>query len=258
MSNSPARSGDEEQGESVKVVVVIPARYGSTRLPGKPLARVAGRPIIQHVYDNAARSRRAAAVVVATDDERIASTVRGFGGQAYLTSPGCASGTDRVAEVVRLRLPDAEILVNVQGDEPELQPEQIDLAIEALAADGKAMMSTLAVPMADPDVLASADQVKVVVDRDGNALYFSRAPIPYLRDGGPLRFLKHLGVYAYRRAFLLRLAELPPTDLETREKLEQLRVLEHGYRIKVALTNFCPVGIDTPADLERFRRKMEK
>ncbi len=240
----------------MKAAVIIPARFASVRLPGKPLLEVAGKPIVQYVYENASRAGRVGEVMVATDDERILKAVERFGGRAVMTSPDCHSGSDRVAEVVARGLTDAEVVVNLQGDEPELRPEQLDTLIESMAS-AEVEMATLAVEMTDPDMLADAAQVKVVIDVRGDALYFSRAPIPHRRDPGSdrLRFLKHIGVYAYRRSFLERLARLKPTPLEETEKLEQLRVLEHGHRIRVTRTDFCPVGIDTPDDLERFRNR---
>lgn len=242
-----------------RVAVIIPARFGSVRLPGKPLMEVAGKPIVQYVYENASQASNVEDVMVATDDERILKAVQDFGGKAVMTSADCASGSDRVAEVVARGLTDAEVIVNLQADEPELRPAQLDALVKTMS-DSAVEMATLAVEMTDPDVLADRSQVKVVTDVRGDALYFSRAPIPLLRDADAdqVRFLKHIGVYAYRRAFLNCLAKLSPTLLEQTEKLEQLRVLEHGHRIRVALTDFCPVGIDTPEDLERFRTRLER
>ena len=245
----------------MKVAAVIPARFGSVRLPGKPLLEVAGKPLIQYVYENVRQAKAVQSVMVATDDERILKAVESFGGRAVMTSTHCASGTDRVAEVVAGELVDAEVILNVQCDEPELRPAQLDALLRTMN-DTDVMMGTLAVRMTDPEAFADPAQVKVVTDSNGDALYFSRAPIPHLCDdaaiGGPTRFLRHIGVYAYRRDFLLHFARLEPTDLERLEKLEQLRVLERGCRIRVTLTDFCPAGIDTPEDIERFRKRMNR
>ncbi len=238
------------------VTVVIPARYAATRLPGKPLSDIAGRPMIEHVYRRAAAARGVTDVLVATDDERIGAAVGRFGGRWVMTSPAHASGTDRIAEVARGL--SCDIVVNVQGDEPALSPAAIEEAIAPLAADRSLVMGTLGSrldPSADPQ---NPNVVKVVVDRSGFALYFSRAPIPYYRnaDGGAdgASVYRHVGLYVYRRDFLLTLAGLPRTPLERTESLEQLRALEHGYRIKVVETAYQSVSVDTPEDLERVRR----
>ena len=236
------------------VAAIIPARYASTRFPGKPLARQTGKYLIQHVAEQVARARRVDRTLVATDDERIAEAVRSFGGEAAMTRDDHPSGTDRVAEVARGL--DCEIVVNVQGDEPEIEPDHIDRLIE-LISDGEAPMATLAAPFAPDADPTDPNCVKVVCDRAGRALYFSRSLLPYPRDGAgvaadPTRWLLHLGIYAYRRAFLLELAGLAPTPLERAERLEQLRVLEHGHRIAIGVVDAAPIGIDTPADYEAF------
>lgn len=242
----------------MSVVVVIPARYGSTRLPGKPLLRDTGKYLVQHVYERAAQARSAAAVLVATDDERIRDAVRSFGGQVVMTRPDHPSGTDRVAEVAASL--NAPVVLNVQGDEPNIEPEALDLLAE-LMADPSADMATLAAPIATPDAYLSPHVVKVVCDDHGRALYFSRSPIPAVRDGKPdftaqpARFLQHLGVYAYRRDYLLRLAATPPHPLELAEKLEQLRALGTGGTIRVGLVGRAHHGIDTPADYAEFVRQ---
>ncbi len=239
----------------MKVAIVIPARYASTRLPGKPLLRQTGKYLIQHVYEQALRARNAS-VVVATDDGRIAAAVAGFGGRAVLTRRDHPSGTDRVAEVAR-RL-DADVIVNLQGDEPLVDPAALDLLPKLLADDPDADLATLAVPIATAEQWRSPNCVKVVCDAAGRALYFSRSPIPFVRDGQadfgarPPRFLQHLGLYAYRRGFLLRLAALPPAPLEELEKLEQLRVLALGHTIRVGVVAHAGVGVDTYEDYERF------
>lgn len=244
-------------------VAVIPARYASTRFPGKPLAEISGRPMIEHVYRRAADARGVDAVVVATDDERVAHAVARFGGLSRMTDTHHRTGMDRIAEVARdLR---CSIVVNVQGDEPLVDPTAISLMIDALRGDPDLPMATLRTPIRREEDYASPHVVKVVVDGDDNALYFSRAPIPFHREGPPTGDLppeggryayKHLGLYAYRRDFLLRLAALPQTALEQAESLEQLRALEHGHRIRAVETRHDSIGVDTPEDLERVRRKL--
>jgi 3-deoxy-manno-octulosonate cytidylyltransferase (CMP-KDO synthetase) len=239
------------------IVAIIPARFGSTRLPGKPLSDIHGKPMIQHVYERARRARRVDRVLVATDDVRIADAVRGFGGEAVMTSADHVSGTDRLAEAARAV--DAEIVVNVQGDEPMLEPSAIDAAVEALLADPGLPMATLSVPVEDADELASPDVVKVVVDGAGDALYFSRSPIPHARRPSRERPRKHVGLYVYRRDALHRFASLPPSPLEETEGLEQLRALHHGMKIRVvALQGDSGVAVDTPEDLERVRELMDR
>ncbi len=249
-------------------VVVIPARYGSTRFPGKPLALIAGRPMIQHVYERACRAQLVDRVMVATDDTRIVEAVHAFGGQAVLTSPTHPSGTDRVAEVAAQLA--CEIVVNVQGDEPCIAPQAIDALIKPLRADPALAMTTLAHPLRHIEELLTPHVVKVVIDRASNALYFSRAPIPYDRHAWPRAphllamsgiacavpsgCYRHVGLYAYRRACVLRLAQLPQTPLERVEGLEQLRALEHGYRIRVVLTDYESIGVDTPADIAQVEQ----
>jgi 3-deoxy-manno-octulosonate cytidylyltransferase (CMP-KDO synthetase) len=233
---------------------VIPARYGASRLPGKPLAVIAGRPMIEHAYRRASAARGVAAVIVATDDDRIASAVAGFGGRSVMTRPDHASGTDRIAEVARGL--SCDLIVNVQGDEPALAPAAIEQAIAPLAADPSIVMGTLGSPLDDASDPQNPHVVKVLVDRHGFALYFSRAPVPYRREAGApgSAVLRHVGLYVYRRDFLLILASLPRTPLERAESLEQLRALEHGYRIKVVETAYQSLSVDTPEDLDRVRR----
>jgi 3-deoxy-manno-octulosonate cytidylyltransferase (CMP-KDO synthetase) len=247
------------------IVAIIPARFASTRLPGKPLSLIHGKTMIERVYERACAARRPDRVVVATDDERIASVVRGFGGEVALTSPAHPTGTDRLAEAARTL--DARIVVNVQGDEPMLDPAGIDAAAEALLADETLPIATLSLPLRSVDEMLAASVVKVVTDARGDALYFSRAPIPHLRLGssGDAREAaaravacglarKHVGLYAYRRDALLRFASLAPSPLEQAEGLEQLRALEHGMRIQVVpMTGDGGVAVDTPEDLERVR-----
>jgi 3-deoxy-manno-octulosonate cytidylyltransferase (CMP-KDO synthetase) len=235
------------------VVAIVPARYESTRLPGKPLALIDGKPMIQHVYERTRDVALVDRVLVATDDARIADAVRGFGGDVALTRSDHASGTDRIAEVAATL--DAELIVNVQGDLPFLEAEMVNAAVALMRADDALPMATLKTPIHDAAEMANPNAVKVVTDRDGYALYFSRSPLPYWRDGsgdGVLGY-KHIGLYAYRRDFLLTFARLAPTPLERAEKLEQLRALEWGFRIKVAETAAVGIEVDTPHDLERAR-----
>jgi 3-deoxy-manno-octulosonate cytidylyltransferase (CMP-KDO synthetase) len=243
-----------------RAAVVIPARYASSRLPGKPILervrRATGKYLIQHVYERVRQAASIDTVVVATDDRRILEAVQQFGGIARMTSPAHRSGTDRVAEVAEAM--DHPVVVNVQGDEPEILPEQVDQVVALLAADETASMATLACPIHDVVHWRDPNAVKAVVDSAGNALYFSRSPIPYMRDvdglpeDAPARPLHHLGIYAYRRDFLLAYADLPASPLEQAEKLEQLRALDAGHRIKVGVTEHMPCGIDTPEDLEAW------
>jgi 3-deoxy-manno-octulosonate cytidylyltransferase (CMP-KDO synthetase) len=241
-----------------RIVGVIPARYASSRFPGKALADLGGKPMVQHVVERARQARLLDEVLVATDDARILEAVQAFGGKACMTSPAHPSGTDRIAEVVRDLA--CDLVVNIQGDEPLIDPAVIDRAAGPLAADPAIPMGTMGRPMGLAEA-ADPSKVKVVVDRQGFALYFSRSPIPYLRDGAPAAakpYLLHIGLYVYRRETLLRLAALAPTPLEERERLEQLRALEHGIRIKVVETEHESFGVDTPADLERMRELMKK
>lgn len=242
----------------MRVTAVIPARFASTRFPGKPLADLLGKPMIQWVVERTAASTLVDRVLVATDDERIAAAVRAFGGDVVMTRADHQTGTDRLAEVAEGL--DSELIVNVQGDEPLIVPAMIDEAVAPLRADPGIVMGTLMTPLASAEEYHNPNVVKVVVDRRGFALYFSRSPIPHPRDlavdaatlavfpGG-----RHVGLYVYRRDFLLAFPKLPPTPLEELEKLEQLRALEHGYAIRVAGTAHTSLGVDTPEDLARVR-----
>ncbi|MFM8274067.1 MAG: 3-deoxy-manno-octulosonate cytidylyltransferase [Gemmata sp.] len=238
----------------MRFAIVIPARYASSRLPGKPLLRDTGKYLIQHVYERASEATCATDVIVATDDPRIFAAVGEFGGRAVMTRGDHVSGTDRVAEVAANLASD--VVINLQGDEPQLDPRAIDLLADLMR--GGPDMATLAVPLADPDAYRSPNVVKVVCDDRGRALYFSRSPIPFVRDAEPdfaarpPRFLQHLGVYAYRRDFLLRVASAPPHPLELSEKLEQLRVLGTGGTIAVGTVAEAHRGVDTPADYAAF------
>ncbi len=235
----------------LRALAVIPARWGSTRFPGKPLALLAGRPLVQHVVEAAQRSGAFERVLVATDDERIAEVVAGFGGQVERTSAQHRSGTDRVAEVVA-RLPSEapDVVVNLQGDEPLVDPASLRRLVQAFT-DVRVAMATLVRPLEDAAERLSPHVVKVVPDIRGDALYFSRADIPFDRDGMRVPRFAHVGLYGYRRATLVRLAQLPPTTLELAESLEQLRALEHGISIRCIVTEHRSIGVDTPADLAR-------
>jgi 3-deoxy-manno-octulosonate cytidylyltransferase (CMP-KDO synthetase) len=237
------------------VLAIIPARFHSTRLPGKALLDIAGRPMIEHVYRRASEARSISAVLVATDDERIARAVDAFGGSVCMTSAAHASGTDRLAEVAAT-LP-CGLIVNVQGDEPLLDPCVIDAAVEPFRGHPELLMATAARPLTDHGELTNPNVVKVVRDVDGFALYFSRAPIPHGRDRSVETAARaHIGLYVYRRETLIRLARLTPGPLERAEALEQLRALENGIRIKVVDTGYESLGVDTPEDLERARTRM--
>jgi 3-deoxy-manno-octulosonate cytidylyltransferase (CMP-KDO synthetase) len=258
-----------DRSVSPRVVVIIPARYGSTRLPHKMLLRDTGKPLLQYTFEAASAARRPDAVVIATDHLEIADTAKRFGGWVAMTSPDCPSGTDRVAEAAR-QLPGAEIIVNVQGDEPEISPTSIDAVIELLERNPAAGMATLATPIQHPDQLSNSACVKVVWDGAGRALYFSRSQIPFIRDAPtpwgdpsqpfnqPPQFFQHLGLYAYRRAELMRFAALPPSSLELAEKLEQLRLLQTGGTIVVESIAHASSGIDTPADYAAFVARHRK
>jgi 3-deoxy-manno-octulosonate cytidylyltransferase (CMP-KDO synthetase) len=265
----------------VKAVGVIPARYASSRFPGKPLAALCGRPLVHHVYERARRSKTLARVVVATDDLRIRDAVAAFGGEVELTAAHHPSGTDRVAEVAASL--SSELVVNIQGDEPLIEPAMIDEAVAPFFVEAGLVMGTVCRRLEAEDDCHSLHVVKVVRDCRGFALYFSRAPIPYHRnpkseirnpkpgvadlalerkDPGPRTvdpgpqplYYKHIGLYVYRRDFLLELARLPPTPLEEAEQLEQLRALEYGYPIRVVETKYDSIGVDTPEDLARIER----
>lgn len=237
---------------------VIPARLNSSRLPRKLLLDETGKPLIQYTWEAASRARSLSQVIVATDSPDIAAAVQQFGGRCEMTGEH-SCGTDRIAEVVRRSCNDAAIVVNIQGDEPEIDPAQIDVLVETLAANSSAQMATLATPILDLPERDDPSCTKVVCAGDGRALYFSRSPIPHWRDFDANRgsstespWLLHLGIYAYRREFLLKLAGLPQSRLERLEKLEQLRALEAGAEIKVAVVEHRSVGIDTPDDYARF------
>jgi 3-deoxy-manno-octulosonate cytidylyltransferase (CMP-KDO synthetase) len=235
-------------------VAVIPARFASTRFPGKPLADIDGRPMIEHVFLRAKASPAVSRVIVATDDLRIAAVVKAFGGEARMTRDDHPSGTDRLAEVAATL--DCDIVVNVQGDEPLIDPGAIAELVAPFSADPSVQMTTLYRRISAPGELADPNIAKIVIDRAGFALYFSRAPIPYIRDprGGWPPLYRHVGLYAYRRNALMVLASLEPTPLERAESLEQLRALEHGIRIRAVETRYDSLEVNTPDDLEQVRR----
>jgi len=228
---------------------VIPARFASSRFPGKALASLAGKPIIQHVFERASLARYLHNVVIATDDERIRDAARSFGAPVRMTSADHLSGTDRVAEVAESEK--AGVVVNIQGDEPLLDPAAIDAAVLALANDSEVEMATLAKRIEDPSEISDPNVVKVVTDLRGDAIYFSRSAIPYAREGRAAHF-KHIGLYVYRRDFLLAYSGLPVGPLEQAEHLEQLRALENGHRIRVVEASYESFSVDTPQDLERI------
>lgn len=230
------------------IVGIIPARFQSTRLPGKPLSLINGKPMIWYVYNQAKKSRYLEEVLVATDDQRIVQTVEEFGGKAVLTSPHHPTGTDRLAEVAENLT--ARIIVNIQGDEPLIRPEMIDQAIEPLLNDEKLVMATLKKEIKEQEELTSPHVVKVVTNLQNRALYFSRSLLPYPRVAGAPVY-KHIGLYVYRREFLLALSQMQPTPLEKSESLEQLRVLENGYPLYVAETQYESLGVDTAEDLAK-------
>ena len=234
----------------MNAVVVIPARYGSTRLPGKALADIAGKPLIQRVYERARESKLQSDVIIATDDERIRDVCRSFGAPVAMTSPDCKSGTDRVFEAVKAV--QADIVVNLQGDEPQIRGDMIDTLIQAVEADGLDM-ATLCAYITDPHDYKSPHTAKVVLDRSGFALYFSRAPLPFFQQSVSIPTYRHIGIYAFSRSFLETFVNLPVGPLERAESLEQLRALEGGYRIKVLLTDYEGIGVDTENDLRRVR-----
>ena len=242
-----------------RILGVIPARYASSRFPGKALAPLAGKPVLQHVFERAGQARYVTRLIVATDDERIAEAARDFGAPVRMTRADHLSGTDRVAEVAATE--DAGVVVNIQGDEPLIDPGAIDAAVLGLLEDPAVPMGTLKKRIEDPRELASHNVVKVVTDRFGNAIYFSRSLIPHQREprvDGPVRHYKHIGLYVYRREFLLGYSQLPVGPLEQAERLEQLRALENGHKIRVVETDYESLGVDTPEDLERVASMLRR
>ena len=239
-----------------KTAIIIPARYGSSRLEGKPLIEVEGKPIIQWVYEKAQQSKYADIIIVATDDDRIFNAVKAFGGNVEMTSTEHKSGSDRIMEVAS-RHPEISYICNLQGDEPLIKPESIDAVIKNVKEDEKADISTL-IREISPQDAQNPNLVKCVTDNNGFALYFSRSIIPYERNTGVAKFYGHLGIYGYKRKALEVMTSLPQTMLEKTESLEQLRALENGMKIKTSVVDFIPVGIDTKEDLEKFKSLIAK
>ena len=240
---------------STEVLAIVPARHASTRFPGKPLANIAGRPMIQHVVERVRQACKVSRVMVATEDERIKKAVESFGGEAILTRPDHRTGTDRVAEVAAHV--EAQIYLNVQGDEPLIDPDTVDALVEAMLENSETHIATPCAAIRQPNDIMDPNIVKVVRDFDGNALYFSRAPIPWVRDTAQTvapPHWKHLGMYAFRRDALLEFPTLPPGELERVEQLEQLRWLENGFRIGVVETDYDAVSVDVPSDVERVEK----
>ena len=238
------------------VTAIIPARWASTRFPGKPLALLRGKPLVQHVWERANRAKSVGRVIVATDDMRIAEAAAAFGAEVAMTSPRHPTGTDRLAEVAA-KLPSARIILNVQGDEPDIAPATIDRLTRELLDNPRLGMATAANPVTDPADVLNPNVVKVVTDRAGRALYFSRSVIPHDRDAaGGVRYLRHQGIYAYRRKVLLDFVRWKPTPLEQAEKLEQLRALENGVAIGVIVVRRSSVGVDAPEDLVRAEQTL--
>ncbi len=235
-----------------KTAIIIPARYGSSRLEGKPLIEVGGKPIIQWVYEKAQLAKTADIIIVATDDERIYNAVIKFGGNVEMTSTAHKCGSDRIKEVV-MRHPEIKYIVNLQGDEPLIKPESIDEVAKNVQEDETADISTL-IRKISPKEAENPNLVKCIRDINGYALYFSRAKIPYERNEGKSDFYGHLGIYGYKREALIKMTELPQTSYEMSESLEQLRALQNGMKIKTSIVNFVPVGIDTAEDLEKFKQ----
>lgn len=239
-----------------KTAIIIPARYGSSRLEGKPLLKVAGKPVIQWVYEKAMQSKLADTIIVATDDERIYDAVKAFGGEVEMTSINHKCGSDRIKEVV-LRHPELDYIVNLQGDEPLIEPSAIDEVIKNVKEDNLADISTLVRVLNEEKEINNPNLVKCVRDNNGFALYFSRSKIPYERNPISGNFYGHLGIYGYKRDALIKMTSLPQTPLEKTESLEQLRALENGMKIITSIVDFVPVGIDTAEDLEKFKSIVE-
>jgi len=239
----------------MKKVIVIPARYESTRLPAKPLIEINGKPIIQWVYEKASGSRLKDRIIIATDDERILKVALSFGAEAIMTSPACKSGTDRVYQAMEGQ--EGDIVINLQGDEPFIRADMVDTLFSAVERDNL-NMATLCCPLKDESEINDPNTVKVVIDKDSFALYFSRAPIPFVRGQKRAPLYKHIGIYGFERSFLEQFVFLGKSRLEDTESLEQLRVLENGYKIKVLTTQYSGFGIDTEADLERAKIALSK
>ena len=247
---------NKKNKKKISIAAIIPARYHSTRFPGKPLAHICGKPMIQYVYERACTAHKINEVWVATDDQKIYDSVKAFRGKVLLTSSNHKPGTERVAEAAKKI--SADIFINIQGDEPLIQPQAIDLLAETMTKT-RTIMATLKTKISQKRDIENSNCVKVVTDKEGFALYFSRSPIPFCRDGCNFSgmYYQHIGIYAYRKKFLLRIPSLPPSDLEKAEKLEQLRILENGYKIKVIETDYQSYGVDTREDLMRVESIMK-
>lgn len=239
-----------------KTAIVIPARYASTRLPAKPLLLVKNKPIIQYVWEAAKKSKLAQEVIVATDDLRIKEAVESFGGICEMTDSNHQCGSDRIAQVAK-RHEEFDYILNLQGDEPQITPEVIDLAIEALLKEDDTDISTLVREIKSLEQIENPNCVKCVFDNNFNALYFSRCPIPYARNKNEAPYYAHIGIYGYKKESLLKMTSLPQADIEKQESLEQLRALKNGMKIKVAITDLNPTGIDTLEDYEKFKQMIE-
>ena len=247
---------------SERIIAVIPSRWASSRFPGKPLAIIAGKPMIQWVYERTAKATKISDTIVATDDERIVVAVKSFGGKVVMTPSSLPSGTDRVARVAADM--DVDAVINVQGDEPLIDPEAVDLLVDTLLLDD-APMATLAAKITDPDEMKNYNSARVVFDVNFNALYFCRQPLPFVRDIKESRewikhfsYYDHIGIYAYRKEFLMNYSSLPYSALEQAEKLEQLRALENGYKIKVGVGDFHPICVDIPEDVARVEKRIKE
>jgi 3-deoxy-manno-octulosonate cytidylyltransferase (CMP-KDO synthetase) len=244
----------------VKIVVVIPARYSSTRFPGKVLAKDTGKFLIQHTWEQANKAKLPARIIIAADDKRVADAAHSFGAECVMTSKDHQSGTDRIAEIVKEL--DVDIVINIQADEPEIDPENIDFLGRLLTEHPNALMATLAADFAETEQVSDANIVKVITDNSGRAIYFSRSAIPYDRAEkgvGPIdNYLRHIGTYAYRKDFLMEITKLPQTNLEKIEKLEQLRVIENGFSILVGKVKHTTDGIDTPEQYAEFVKRTKK
>jgi 3-deoxy-manno-octulosonate cytidylyltransferase (CMP-KDO synthetase) len=242
----------------MKIFAVIPARYASTRFPGKPLAPIAGQPLIERVWRQVMKAKNIDGVVIATDDRRIASVARAFGARVAMTSVRCKTGTDRLAEVARTMKSGVDAFINVQGDEPLIPPALIDRLAAALRKYHAVPVVTAAFPITRAVDINDPNIVKLVRDINGNALYFSRSPVPFNRSKSPVGYVKHIGIYGYRREFLLKCAGWPRTSLEKAEELEQLRILENGYRIHVVMSPSDSTGVDVPADIKKIEQLLRR
>lgn len=238
----------------MRIIGVLPSRYASTRFPGKPLKLIKGKSLIRRVWERAKQSKFLDEVIVATDDSRIAKEVKKFGGKCVMTSRACKCGTDRLAEVVRKSERNADIVINIQGDEPLIPPILIDALAAELVRDKQLNVATAIYPLIRKNDIVNPNIAKVIVDKKGFAVYFSRSVVPYNRDGGKTAYFKHIGIYAYRKSFLLNYAKWPQTPLEKAEQLEQLRILENGFKIKTVVSISDSMGVDVPSDIKKIER----